>query len=121
MEPHWPVNYPGSTPPSGPLFHDAESMMVGAFMSELRMGQSQTIAALDRQTKVLESIHEKLATPVVAPSPSAASAAPAPSIEKFSVKDWVQIAVGVGLVLGALTGRLTWSEALNIGGKPFGF
>lgn len=99
--------------------------MIGAFMSELRMGQSQTIAALDRQTVVLERIleHQQAHQPA-APLPPAASAQSAPttsSTEKLSIRDWLQIVFGIGLVVGALTGNLTWREVISIGGKPFGF
>ena len=84
-----------------------------------------TLAGIDRESRRqseimlgilhrLDELPERIATRISPPKPDASHPPP------LGLKDWVQVAAGIGAVAAVLTGKLTWAQAIALAGKPFG-
>lgn len=121
-QPPWsgypPPSYPQSPPASG-----HENMLLLNWISDLRLGQAQTVQALRDQTEVLREIKSQLVENAATmterlPAPSAPSPAPG---DRMGWRDWAQIIIA-GMVVGvALAGRIPMKDAISVIAKPFGF
>ena len=121
--------YPQSWHPPSPPATGHDSLALGTTLGQLLAGQERTIF-------VLELIHSRLVensqlmadrlpeagSPAAAPPAPAAPAPlpPASSLERMTVRDWVQIGLAIGVVLAALAGRVPLDKALPLVLKPLG-
>ncbi len=121
----WPPYPPRSPEPSPPYHNGHESLMLGSMMGELKAGQSRTIYVLELIAAKLDDLPDKIAAQLqprtAAPEPLP-TPPPAPSSDdRLDVKDWLQIAIAGVIIAAAITGKLTWAQALGVIGKPWGF
>ena len=95
-----------------------DSMSLGLVLEELRTGQSQIIHAVHSQTSVLREIHEQLQENAHYLADRAAT--PTPPSDHLSLREKLYLAWAALVLMGAIVGKSTFQEAMQMLARPPG-